>query len=81
MTINNQARASSRRGKRSSKADSPETENKTAEAKAMSAENPVDQDPSETNKDESMASDNVVKISARPAQADAQEKARCNSTA
>jgi hypothetical protein len=68
MAINNSAKLSSRRGKRTSKPSSPETENQAVEAKPMSAENTDKKNSSEAGKDETMATDNVVKIPARSAQ-------------
>ncbi len=73
MTVNGTAKQNTRRTKNSSKPSSSEATNENVEAQAMSADNTVKTDSSEANKGEDMATDNVVKITARPVQAEAQK--------
>lgn len=74
MTVDDAAaKVSSRRRKASSKSPASATPDiKTVEASAMSGEDAVKAENAEATKEEAMSSDNVVKITARPVQADAQ---------
>lgn len=74
MTTNNTAKVNgSRRGKSSPKANVPKpTTTDNVEASPMTGETTVTADSSEATKGEDMATDNVVQITARPIQADAQ---------
>jgi hypothetical protein len=70
MTANSTARANGRSRAKSSSKSSSETTNASPEAIATSAETSVNADSSEASEGETMANDNVVKITARPVQAE-----------
>ncbi len=71
MSADNTAKVTGRRtAKSSSKASASKPENKDIEAQAMGTETTVKAAESEGNKEETMSTDNVVKITARPVQSE-----------
>ncbi|WP_421659185.1 hypothetical protein [Leptothermofonsia sp. ETS-13] len=74
MTANSTAKANGRSRSKSSSQPSPEAAGANTEAQAESAEVPTMVDRSEESEEDNMATDNVVKITARPVQGEAGQK-------
>ncbi|MCL6435485.1 MAG: hypothetical protein K6T90_14990 [Leptolyngbyaceae cyanobacterium HOT.MB2.61] len=74
MTANSTAKANGRSRSKGSSKPSPEAEGANTETQAASAEIPTSVDRSEEIEEENMATDNVVKITARPVQEEAGQK-------